>query len=262
MGEQQEVIAELDAAGVLAGVRWAYESAVRRALETYSEADGHDVAWLGNTRFTLLRDRLDRVFSCERYATGPGDELELDLDVLYAELSGQDIETMPHLASGVVCRRDLHGSPGWSHKDRRFLLASAEPGRLDVLPWPSKSLTKRLVALQRSPEVRQPSLFEGFEPDEVGGLAALLDAEANLGLVTYVVGHSLDPFSGNMELVFGRPRLNAGGGQAWYWRADLLAAPVPDSGCRPGAAPVGSDSAQAPDAPVRLRRGRRAGGER
>jgi hypothetical protein len=260
MGEQQEVIAELGAARVLAGVRWAYESAVRRALETYSEADGHDVAWLGNTRFTLLRDRLDRVFSCERYAAGPGDEL--DLDVLYAELSGRDIETMPHLAPGVVRRRDLHGSPGWSHKDRRFLLASGEPGKLDVLPWPSKSLTKRLVALQRSPEVQQPSLFEGFEPDEVGGLAALLDTEANLDLATYVVGHSLDPFSGSMELVFGRPRLNAGGGQAWYWRADLLAAPVPDSGRRPGAAPVASDPAGAPDAPVRLRRERRAGGER
>jgi hypothetical protein len=260
MREQQEVIAELGAAGVLTGVRWAYESAVRRTLETYSEADGHDVAWLGNTRFTLLRDRLDRVFGCGRYVAGPGDET--DLDVLYAELSDQDIETMPQLAPGVVRRRDLHGSPGWAHQDRRFLLASGEPGRLDVLPWPSKSLTKRLVALQPSPEVRQPSLFEGFDPEEVGGLRALLDADEDPELATYVVGHSLDPFTGGIELVFGRPRLNAGGGQAWYWREDLLALPLPAQGRRDGAAPVAVDPVWAPDAPVRLRRERRAGGER
>src|ERR1700684_4002712 len=68
MGEQQEVMADLRAAGVLAGIRWAYESATRRSLEMYCEADGHDPAWLGHTRFTLFRDRLDRVFSCVRYA--------------------------------------------------------------------------------------------------------------------------------------------------------------------------------------------------
>src|ERR1700722_19662748 len=66
MGEQQEVIEELTAAGVLAGIRWAYESATRRSLESYCEADGHDPAWLGHTRFTLFRDRLDRVFTCSR----------------------------------------------------------------------------------------------------------------------------------------------------------------------------------------------------
>src|SRR5215469_12782368 len=111
MSEQEQVIAELLAPGVLAGIRWAHASAARRSLESYSEADGHDAAWLGNTRFTLFRDRLDRVFGCERYALGPGDEL--DLDVLYAELSEEDIEAMPKLAPGLVRRRGLRGSPGW-----------------------------------------------------------------------------------------------------------------------------------------------------
>jgi hypothetical protein len=260
VSEQQDVIAELGAAGILAGVRWAYESAARRALETYSEADGHDVAWLGNTRFTLFRDRLDRVFGCERYAPGPGDEL--DLDVLCAELSDEDIESMPGLAPGLVRRCDLHGSPGWIYSGKRFLLASGEFGRLDMLPWLSRSVTKRLVALQRSPEARQPSLFESLDPEEISGLEALLASDRELDLVTYVVGHSLDPFSGDVELVFGRPRLNAGGGQAWYWREDLRTVPLPARRRRDGAAPVTFDPAWAPDAPVRLRRERRAGGER
>src|SRR5215813_1409160 len=60
MDEQHDVIVKLGDAGILAGVRWAYESATRRALETYSEADGHDAAWLGNTRFTLFRLRRRR----------------------------------------------------------------------------------------------------------------------------------------------------------------------------------------------------------
>lgn len=257
MGEQTDVIAELGAAGVLAGLRWAYESATRRALESYSEADGHDVAWLGNTRFTLFRDRLDRVFACERYAvSGDG----LDLDLLYAELSDQDLVTMPRLTPGLVRRSDLHGSAGWAYRDRRFLLASGEFGRLDTLPWLQKSLTKQLVALQRNPDVRQPSLFETLlaeagPPDESGAIdPALLAGDRELDLVTYVVAHTLDVFSRETELVFGRPRLNLGGGPAWYWREDLLAFPLPAAERQAEAAPVTVDPSWVPDAPVRLRR--------
>jgi hypothetical protein len=258
MGEQQEVIAELGDAGVLAGVRWAYESATRRALESYSEADGHDIAWLGNTRFTLFRDRLDRVFACARYAVSAADGL--DLDVLYAELSEQDLLTMPRLAPGRVRRCDLRGSAGWAYRNRRFLLASGEFGRLETLPWLQKSLTKQLVAMQLNPDVLQPSLFEGFAPEQFGDIgAALLAADKELDLVTYVVAHSLDAVSGETELAFGRPRLNLGGGSAWHWREDLRTVPLPGRGRQAGAAPVPVDPAWIPDAPVRLRRARRDG---
>ncbi|HLH82548.1 MAG TPA: hypothetical protein VKV38_04745 [Trebonia sp.] len=256
MGEQQEVIAELGAAGVLAGIRWAHASATRRALESYCEADGHDSAWLGNTRFTLFRDRLDRVFACERYAVSGGDGL--DLDVLYAELAEQDLVTMPRLTPGLVRRCDLRGSAGWAYRDRRFLLASGEFGRLGTLPWPQRSLTKQLVAMQRTPGVRQPSLFEDLPRGEPGGVGealgeALLAADRELDLVTYVVAHSLDPGTGESELVFGRPRLNLGGGTAWHWREDLRTVPLPDTGRLGGGAPVPVDPTEVPDAPVRLR---------
>jgi hypothetical protein len=258
MDEQHDVIAELGDAGVLAGVRWAYESATRRALESYSEADGHDAAWLGNTRFTLFRDRLDRVFACDRYAASAADGL--DLDVLYAELSDQDLMTMPRLPPGLVRRCDLRGSAGWGYRGWRFLLASGEFGGLGTLPWLHKSTTKQLVALQRDPGVRQPSLFEtllatdGALEASDGIEAALLAADRELDLVTYVVAHSLDAFSGEIELVLGRPRLNLGGGPAWHWYQDLLTVPLPGSGRRtdPGQVPAGP--AGVPDAPVRLRR--------
>jgi hypothetical protein len=254
MGEQHDVIAELGAVGALAGVRWAYESATRRSLESYSEPDGHDAAWLGNTRFTLFRDRLDRVFSCQRYAVPGADAL--DLDVLYAELSDYDLDSMPHLAPGLVCRADLQGSAGWAYRGRRFLIASGEFGRLDTLAWADRSTTKQLVALQRNPDphLRQPSLFEDLAADAAAGLdALLLAAGRELDLVTFVVAHTLDAATGQIELVLGRPRLNLRGGPAWHWRQDLLAVDLPRPRREPVPALATSGELAVPDAPVRLR---------
>lgn len=253
MSEQQDVIAELREAGVLAGVRWACLSATTRSLETYSEADGHDAAWLGNTRYTLFRDRLDRVFACERYAVRSGND-DADLDLLYDQLSERDVDTMPRLGAGPVRRADLNGSPGWAHGERRFLLASCVFGRLDRLPWPQKSPTKQRVAGQRNPEPPQPSLFEELAPEEIGGLEALLAAGQDLDLTTYVVAHSLDALSQQVELVFGRARLNAGGGQAWHWRHDMLGASPAGGGRRTDGAPLPTGPNTVPDAPVRVRR--------
>jgi hypothetical protein len=271
MGEQQEVIAELTAAGVLTAVRWAYESATRRSLEIYSEADGHDSAWLGHTRFTLFRDRLDRVFACQRYGV-PTAGGGLDLDLLYAELSQRDLETMPRLQPGLVRRADLRGSAGWAYRRHWFLISSAEFGRLDTLPWLEKSVTKQLVAMQLGPDLRQPSLFEGLLTDGVlpdqllpdgtrSGTALpgrldplLLVADRELRLPTFIVAHTLDAITGQIELTFGRPRLNLRGGPAWQWRENLLDVPLPAAGRTevPAAAEVENPS-EVPDAPVRLR---------
>ena len=253
MSEQQEVVAELGDAGVLAGVRWAYVSATTRSLETYFEADGHDTAWLGNTRFTLFRNRLDRVFACERYAVHSGDEAA-DLDLLYAELSDQDIDAMPHLAPDLVRRSNLNNSPGWAYADSRLLLASGVYGKLDQLPWPQKSPTKQRVARQRNPEPPQPSLFDGFAEEEIGGLELAVAAAHDLDLRTFVVAHSLDPLSKQIELVMGRPKLNNGGGPAWYWRHNILEAPPAGGGRRADGAPKPTGPNTVPDAPVRLRR--------
>jgi hypothetical protein len=253
VSEQQEVIADLDEAGVLGAVRWAYVSATTRSLEAYNEADGHDIAWLGNTRYTLFRNRLDRVFACERYAVHSAND-DADLDLLYAELAERDVDTMPRLDPSVVRRSNLNGSPGWAHGDRRFLLASCEFGKVDQLPWPQKSPTKRRVARQRNPEPPQPSLLDGLADEETGGLEAALAAGRDLDLKTYVVAHSLDALSQHVELFLGRARLNSGGGQAWYWRHNLLNAPTAGGGRRTADAPRPTGPNLVPDADVRLRR--------
>ena len=85
MSERQDVITSFEGAGVLPGIRWAYLSATARVSGDYSEAAGHDATWVGITRFTLFRDRLDRVFACGRYAVREGADAELSLDVLHAE---------------------------------------------------------------------------------------------------------------------------------------------------------------------------------
>lgn len=251
MTEQQEIITEFEDLQVLAGIRWAFGSAVDRALEDYSEDAGYDSSWLGTTRHTLLRDRLDRVFGCGKYAAGAG-SAEVGLDVLHAELPKRDIQSMPAIAPGVVRRSDLVGSPGWAASSKRFLLAAAKPGKIDQLPWPQKSPTKQRVAKQPNPEP-PPSLFDEFDDEQIAGLAAAA-TDDDLDMDTFVVAHTLDSASGLRELVLGRPQLNLGGGQAWVWYENLLGQPPSEGGRLPvePPAPAGPDSV--PDAPVRVRR--------
>jgi hypothetical protein len=253
VSEQDDVIGELEGLGVLAGVRWAYRAATWRTLEIFSEPDGHDAALLGNLRHTLFRDRLDRVFACDRYDLQPGSAATAHLDLLYAELAQEHINTMPRVATNLVRRADLNGSPGWAIGDRRFMLASCTCHGLDNLPWPRKSPTKQRVARQRQPNPAQASLFDGLVDEEIAGLEELLATAYQLDLETFVVAHTLDHLSEDMELVFGRARLNSGGGQAWYWYQDLLMAPPADGGRQFGIGPLAPSPDSVPDAPVRLR---------
>ncbi len=262
MSEQEDVVGDLAELGVLAGIRWAYQAACARTLGDFDEADGHDATWFGTTRHTLFRDRIDRVFHCKRHAAQDGAEGD-NLDLVFERLTQDEIDTFPALPPMLVARADLHGSPGWSTGTYRFLLASTLYGEVETLPWPRKSEIKQMVAAKPGPEP-QPTLFDDLEDDEVGSLRVLqATAEAELDVQTFVVAHSLDPVSGERELVFGRPFLNLGGGNAWRWRENLLR-DLPAGGART-TAPVSPSSPDAePDAAVRLRRGveRRArGGE-
>ena len=223
-------------------------------LDDYSEAAGHDATWLGITRFILFRDRLDRVFSCHRYALDQAADGAAGLDIVRAELSERDIATMPRLEPDLVERSDVNGSPGWAWQGRRWLLASARFGKIDVLPWPERSQTKQWIAEQASPDPDQPSLFDGLADGEVAGLVALVAGRQQPDRETLVAAHSQDVDHQGRELVLGRARLNAGGGRAWHWREDLLASSPAGGGRQPGESPtpVGPDDG-APDVPVRLR---------
>src|SRR6202042_1924287 len=148
-------------------------------------------------------------------------------------------------APGLVLRRDLRGSAGWAFRRHWFLIASAEFGRIDTLPWLEKSVTKQLVAAQPGPDHRQPSLFEGLLTDGVvpddlvpegaplgASLPARIDplllaADRQLKLPTFIVAHTLDADTGEIELTFGRPWLNLRGGSAWHWREKLPTVPPP-----------------------------------
>lgn len=246
-------MAELDRAGVLDGIRWAYRSATTRTLELYSEVDGDDAALLGSLRYTKFRDRLDRVFACDRYIV-PDDDPAAGLDVLYDGLS--DADSMPTIAPTMVERRNLNGSPGWAWEGKRFLLASCAFGKVDEIPWPRKSQTKQRVATQTNRDADQLELFDEIADEETGGLAAAMAAATaarSIDLPTFVLAHSLDPVSGQAELVWGRPQFNAGGGDAWVWRESLLSGRPPGGGRRigPTPAPIGPNGVG--DAPVRLR---------
>ena len=94
----------------------------------------------------------------------------------------------------------------------------------------------------------------------------LLAADRQLKLPSFIVAHSLEADTGEIELAFGRPWLNLRGGSAWHWREDLLTVPLPAARRTEVQAAARVDKLSAvPDAPVRLRvidGGRRAGRER
>lgn len=254
MSEHHDVISQLETAGVLTGIRWAYRSAAARTLDDYSDAAGYDATWLGISRFTLFRDRLDRVFAGGKYRLPDGTDAGISLDVLHAELSESDIRTMPRLTPGTVRHANLNGSPGWAWRDWRWLLASSAFGKIDDVPWSQKSPTKQRVARQPNPNPEQGSLFEDAAEGEIAGLKALLAASSQLDLETFVIAHSLDPVSRDVQLVFGRAQLNHGGGEAWHWYEDLMRMPPAGGTRRFDAAPSPTRPEVEPDAPVRLRR--------
>lgn len=249
MSEQHDVMGRLRDSGVVDGIEWSYRSATSRALSDHSEEAGYNRASLGFNRFTLFKDRLDRVFSCGKYVLDDEGDTTRGLDILHAELAEDEIRMMPQLAPHLVRRADLNRSPGWAFEDLRFLLASSPFGKIDRIAWPRKGKTIQLIAAQPNPEP-QPSLFDDLDPEEIPGLAEL--SEAQLDLDTFVVAHALDPLTQGLELAIGRPCTTSGGGPTWYWREDLLATrPTPGGHRIETPSLAGPDTVE--DAPVRLR---------
>lgn len=252
MTERDGLVGTLEAVDALAGIRWAYDSAVARLLDDYSEATGHDTAWIGVTRWILFRDRLDRVFACGKYAVGEHAGQQVGVDIVRAELSKRDIATMPDIAPGTVVRANLNGSPGWALGDVRWLLASTVFGKLGNHPWPQKSETKQRVAMQPPADSDLITLFDELTAEEQEGLRALHDAPV-FDFTTLVIGHSIDVDHGGLELVIGRPRMNSDGGPAWHWTHDLLQSPPPRSRRIPDPGPTPPPTGTVADAPVKLR---------
>ena len=253
MSERERILGVLGKAGVLGGIRWAYESAARRTREDYDEPTGHNATWVGINRWILLCDRLDRVFSCGRYATREGSSGTVGLDVLYATLTDEEQATFPHIPPGTVGRDDLVGSPGWSNGDVRWLLASAEFGGVDEINWSRRSQVKQRTAKQIDPDNDQLSILDVLMDDPgAAKLREALEHASEFDITTLVVTHTHDIETNDRELYLGLPSMD-GQDNAWAWKENLLAAPPADGGRQklPAAEPDGP--ANVPDAPVRLR---------
>jgi len=257
MSEQQDVIDTLRAAGVIDALKWAAESACSRTMEDYSPGAGHDGRWVGNTRYILLEDRLDRVFGCRRYGPPPGGGQEADADLLHDQLPQHEVDSMPRLPVGLVVRSNLNGSSGWAYGDYRWLLNSSVPGRIDALSW--KSETKKQVARQPAPKLEQGSLFEDLNGQSPEVAAELAQVRFLLDRPTLVLAHALNADTGRLELFLGQSKYNFGGGDAWHWREVLIQTPPRGNGRGVTPVPVAPTSltpavVAVPDAPVRLRR--------
>lgn len=73
-------------------------------------------------------------------------------------------------------------------------------------------------------------------------------------IVTLVGAYAIDALTGESTFHIGHPRLNRGGGGAWYWRVQLGADGYGGAGRGlPASTPGDSPVSPVPDAPVRLR---------
>ncbi|MFE0347059.1 hypothetical protein [Streptomyces griseoluteus] len=259
MSEQQDALADLESSGVLATLTWASASAYRRTMEDYDPDTGHDQGWVGSTAHKLFVDRLHRAFSTGKHGVDSPESASAGLDLVAAGLAPGEHRKMPLITPGTVIRSDLNQSPGWRCGDWRILLTSFVFGESNRIPWPQKSPTKQRVAAQGKPRGwldPHPTLWEDEAESLAATIQALREENAELNATTLIVAHSIERELNIRELYLGRSRLNRGGGDAWYWKHDLLAAepgtptsvPIPPSpDPRPGLSGI-------QDAPVRLRR--------
>ncbi|MFE2192082.1 hypothetical protein ACFXAQ_14785 [Streptomyces olivaceus] len=267
MSEQQDALEDLESSGVLSALSWANASAYRRTMQDYDPDTGHDQGWIGSTAHKLLCDRLDRVFSTGKYAVDSPDAAFVGLDAVAAGLAPGDFRKMPIIAPGTVTRSDVNGSPGWRSGEWRFLLASFVCGESNRIPWPQKSPTKRLVASQRRPEGwldSHPMLpFDAELDPSLDAIVQAVEGDTS-EVTTLVVAHSVERELGIRELYLGRSRLNRRGGEAWFWKHDLLATDfgTPGTGSIPASPGPRPGTPGVQDAPVRLRRGVREGNDK
>ena len=214
---QSEAIEALSKSGVLDGIIWAARSACARTLADYSEATGHDATWLGQTRYILFKDRLDRAFSLGKYYLSEGADEGAGKDFLFAELTVTDIESFPDVGAGRVKRADINNSPGWTDGAYPFLLQSFKPGRINSIGWAGISPTKERVASQEDPD--KIYLFEAPADDNEEVITV------PIGDPVLVVAHALDPITGEVELYVGLPSLERDRNAPWHWLHPLLGGP-------------------------------------
>ncbi len=248
MSEREDVLSDLAAADVVGALRWAQAAAYRRLLQDLQGEAGYDQGWIGYTAFVLLRDRLDRVFSCNKYGLAVGTpELDSGRDVVLADLTAQERETFPVLADDLVVRDDLNNSPGWRYGNWRWLLMSLPEAGITRVNWNGQRPTKRRVASIPSPDAQLP--FEDLE--QLESLTALDRGTALL------LAHRLDPDTDRGRLFIGRGRLNADGGPAWHWYEELNGGPAMTARKQPLRLVEHMDPNDIEDAPVTLRKHRR-----
>lgn len=254
MDESTRTIRHFARNGVLDGVQWAFASAAAGVAQDFHPGKGYDEGWCGYSRHVLLKDRLNRVFSLGNYRLADGDEPTENLDVVFDQLSEEDIRSFPLIAPGLVDTSDLNGSPGWAVDGVRFLLSSMPGTDVHSIDWQGRSPTKQAVAAQSAPDRDLATLFHGVDGMDraANEIIRVHESGRELDIPTFLVAHGHDLVGGGSpQLWLGRPQLVPG--EPWAWVESLLRrAPRPPRGSElPATTP---DHSSVPDAVVRLRR--------
>lgn len=266
MSHEEDALGPLAAAGVLDALEWAFLSSARRVRADLGDERGYDATAFGSAVHSVLRDRLDRVFSCREYQLPPTEDSSQDLgrDVVLEGLDPQDLTTMPVLPAGLVIRSNRTGSPGWRHGDTRVFLASAPEG-VPSLDWRRRGPTKQQLAQQGRHASFENTLFALLDETQWGdGWGEGGTGPDGARCLDLVMAYSLDPVTGDARLAVGLPRFNDDGGASWVWLTELFAGATDVAAASAASVrgsfglgtnvPSSGASLDVPDAPVRLRK--------
>jgi len=226
--EQIQTIDELEQLGMLTAIIWAIKAGTRQALDDdYRVETGHNRTTLGTDCYILICDRLDRVFSCEKYEQNNFDES--GADILYAGLSKDEITSMPKIPPSQVTRSDINGSSGWVINRTRFLLQSFRPGELHQIRWREKGITKQEVAREPFNDMIPPKDGQGMLEIELPK-PNKNHASSDKPETTLVIAYSVDEIQNKIEMAIGRSRYIPGERKPkpWHWIELLIENTLPN----------------------------------
>ncbi|WP_291053967.1 hypothetical protein [Herbiconiux sp.] len=253
MTAEDEALAALQASALLDVLKWGAPVSFEATDQLYDEDQGHDQGVVGYLNFKHLQDLIDRATSNGRFKLGEGLD-SLGGDVLKRGITPQAFNAMPHLAAGVVVRRDYKQSPGWAVEGYRVLLQSYPFGKVDDIKWVQRSDAKRRVADQLF--VGDNTLFS----DEEFGLESIpgIPDDDDFSGVTLIAAHAFNPTTKQFELYIGQSKNPEHvDDSCWHWKKLLLSGGTPTGGTGLPVAPTmpsGGASTDVEDVPVRIKR--------
>lgn len=215
--EQNRIQARFFEVDFLEALVWAARSAIQRVKDDHSAEAGYNSRTFGNNFREILLDRLHRVFSTHAYTLPQDAAPNSGQDVVYAELSREEIETMPLISPGLITFSEVRQSPVWHYKEIRLFLQSAGSNSFDKMGWNHSRVKREIACAPYCPDTITSPLQT--EIDLFGKVHPNSTVPPNA--IPLVFAYKVNQFEGLCGLTIGRPKDDTLKTGSWHWRLPI-----------------------------------------